>query len=169
MVGATCSRVTFFMNLFRKLGFIRYDGTLQVHSALLNVVLHRWVRLHETAPCIARVDRTRWPPFHGRQVSSVGARLPGFAYVRTPGKWLLLASSDFLSIFHSHGRRGRLKPLALDICYTNKRRGEGIVFSLNPQQSWAEHSEGNRPILGRSAALCWFERLAALQATCLAA
>src|SRR6266571_3424299 len=62
-----------------------------------------------------------------------------------------------------------VKPLALDICYTNKRRGEGIVFSLNPQQSWAEHSEGNRPILGRSAALCWFERLAALQATCLAA
>src|SRR5882762_4141314 len=62
MVGATCSRVTFFMNRFRKLGFIRYDGALQVHSALLNVVLHRWVRLHETAPCIARVDRTRWPP-----------------------------------------------------------------------------------------------------------
>jgi CRP-like cAMP-binding protein len=43
MVGTTRSRVSFFMNRFRKLGFIDYDGGLQgltVHSALLTVVLH---------------------------------------------------------------------------------------------------------------------------------
>ena len=41
MVGTTRSRVNFFMNRFRKLGFIHYNGDgLQVHSSLLNVVLH---------------------------------------------------------------------------------------------------------------------------------
>jgi CRP-like cAMP-binding protein len=44
MIGTTRSRVSFFMNRFRKLGFIDYsgglDGGLQVHSSLLNVVLH---------------------------------------------------------------------------------------------------------------------------------
>lgn len=39
MVGTTRSRVSFFMNRFRKLGFIHYNGGLQVHSSLLNVVL----------------------------------------------------------------------------------------------------------------------------------
>jgi CRP/FNR family transcriptional regulator, cyclic AMP receptor protein len=41
MIGTTRSRVSFFMNRFRKLGFVNYDTTgLQVHSSLLNVVLH---------------------------------------------------------------------------------------------------------------------------------
>src|SRR2546425_11241448 len=40
MVGTTRSRVSFFMNKFRKLGFIEYDGGLEVHSSLLHVVLH---------------------------------------------------------------------------------------------------------------------------------
>src|SRR5216683_1419180 len=44
MVGTTRSRVSFFMNRFRKMGFIHYagglEGGLQVHSSLLNVVLH---------------------------------------------------------------------------------------------------------------------------------
>jgi CRP/FNR family cyclic AMP-dependent transcriptional regulator len=40
MVGTTRSRVSFFMNRFRKLGFIHYNGALEVHSSLLNVVLH---------------------------------------------------------------------------------------------------------------------------------
>jgi CRP/FNR family cyclic AMP-dependent transcriptional regulator len=39
MVGTTRSRVNFFMNRFRKLGFINYNGGLEVHSSLLNVVL----------------------------------------------------------------------------------------------------------------------------------
>jgi CRP-like cAMP-binding protein len=40
MIGTTRSRVSFFMNRFRKLGFVDYNGGLQVHSSLLNVVLH---------------------------------------------------------------------------------------------------------------------------------
>ena len=40
MIGTTRSRVSFFMNKFRKLGFISYDGTIEVHSSLLSVVLH---------------------------------------------------------------------------------------------------------------------------------
>jgi CRP/FNR family cyclic AMP-dependent transcriptional regulator len=40
MVGTTRSRVNFFMNKFRKLGFIEYNGGLRVHSSLLSVVLH---------------------------------------------------------------------------------------------------------------------------------
>jgi CRP/FNR family transcriptional regulator, cyclic AMP receptor protein len=40
IIGTTRSRVSFFMNKFRKLGFIAYNGHLEVHSSLLNVVLH---------------------------------------------------------------------------------------------------------------------------------
>jgi CRP-like cAMP-binding protein len=40
MIGTTRSRVSFFMNRFRKLGFIEYNGKLEVHNSLLNVVLH---------------------------------------------------------------------------------------------------------------------------------
>jgi CRP/FNR family cyclic AMP-dependent transcriptional regulator len=40
MVGTTRSRVNFFMNRFRKMGFVHYNGGLEVHSSLLNVVLH---------------------------------------------------------------------------------------------------------------------------------
>jgi CRP/FNR family transcriptional regulator, cyclic AMP receptor protein len=40
MIGTTRSWVSFFMNKFRKLGFIEYNGGLSVHSSLLNVVLH---------------------------------------------------------------------------------------------------------------------------------
>ena len=40
MIGTTRSRVSFFMNRFRSLGFISYNGRIQVHKSLLNVVLH---------------------------------------------------------------------------------------------------------------------------------
>ena len=40
MIGTTRSRVSFFMNKFRKLGLIDYKGRIEVHSSLLNVVLH---------------------------------------------------------------------------------------------------------------------------------
>jgi CRP-like cAMP-binding protein len=40
MIGTTRSRVSFFMNRFRKLGFITYNGRIQVHKSLLNVILH---------------------------------------------------------------------------------------------------------------------------------
>ena len=40
MIGTTRSRVSFFMNRFRKLGFIQYNGDIQVHPSLLNIILH---------------------------------------------------------------------------------------------------------------------------------
>jgi CRP/FNR family transcriptional regulator, cyclic AMP receptor protein len=40
MIGTTRSRVSFFMNKFRKLGFISYNGKIEVHNSLLNAVLH---------------------------------------------------------------------------------------------------------------------------------
>jgi CRP-like cAMP-binding protein len=40
IIGTTRPRVSFFMNKFRKLGFIEYNGKLEIHSSLLNVVLH---------------------------------------------------------------------------------------------------------------------------------
>ena len=40
MIGTTRSRVSFFMNKFRKLGFIEYNGKIEVHNSLLNVVLY---------------------------------------------------------------------------------------------------------------------------------
>ena len=40
MIGTTRARVSHFMNKFRKLGFIEYDGELSIHSSLVNVILH---------------------------------------------------------------------------------------------------------------------------------
>jgi CRP-like cAMP-binding protein len=40
MIGTTRSRVSFFMNRFRKLGFIEYNGRIKVHKSLLNVILY---------------------------------------------------------------------------------------------------------------------------------
>jgi CRP-like cAMP-binding protein len=40
MIGTTRSRVSFFLNRFRKMGFIEYNGEIKVHSSLLNVILH---------------------------------------------------------------------------------------------------------------------------------
>jgi CRP/FNR family transcriptional regulator, cyclic AMP receptor protein len=40
MIGTTRSRVSFFMNKFRKLGLISYNGTIEVHNSMLNAVLH---------------------------------------------------------------------------------------------------------------------------------
>jgi CRP-like cAMP-binding protein len=44
MIGTTRSRVSFFMNRFRILGFIEYNGGIRVHKSLLNVVLHDQLR-----------------------------------------------------------------------------------------------------------------------------
>lgn len=46
MIGTTRSRVSFFMNKFRNLGFIDYKGSIEVHSSLLNVVLHDEPRIN---------------------------------------------------------------------------------------------------------------------------
>ena len=45
MIGTTRSRVSFFMNKFRELGLIDYNGHIEVHSSLLNVVLHDQPRI----------------------------------------------------------------------------------------------------------------------------
>ena len=48
MIGTTRARVSFFMNKFRKLGLIAYNGHIEVHSSLLNVILHE--EPHHSAP-----------------------------------------------------------------------------------------------------------------------
>lgn len=59
MIGTTRSRVSFFMNKFKKLGFIRYNHGLEVHSSLLNVVLHEPIHKdsspepHDSKTCFA--------------------------------------------------------------------------------------------------------------------
>jgi len=53
MIGTTRSRVSFFMNRFRKLGFIEYNGRLRVHRSLLNVVLHDQQPYNPTGPVLA--------------------------------------------------------------------------------------------------------------------
>jgi CRP-like cAMP-binding protein len=60
MVGTTRSRVSFFMNRFRKLGFIDYNGRIQVHSSLLKAVLLDHLPEHEPQPRL--VPRTEIPP-----------------------------------------------------------------------------------------------------------
>jgi len=47
MIGTTRSRVSFFMNRFRKLGLIDYNGQIEVHSSLLNVVLREKPEINE--------------------------------------------------------------------------------------------------------------------------
>jgi CRP/FNR family transcriptional regulator, cyclic AMP receptor protein len=47
MIGTTRSRVSFFMNKFRKSGFIDYNGTIQVYQSLLNAVLHEKPEIKE--------------------------------------------------------------------------------------------------------------------------
>ncbi len=47
MIGTTRSRVSYFMNKFRKLGLISYNGRIEVHSSLLSAVLHEKPQLKE--------------------------------------------------------------------------------------------------------------------------
>jgi CRP/FNR family cyclic AMP-dependent transcriptional regulator len=65
MIGTTRSRVSFFMNRFRKLGYIEYDGRIRVHTSLLNMVLQDSLpeenasrpRLPDPPPSKARTDK----------------------------------------------------------------------------------------------------------------
>jgi CRP-like cAMP-binding protein len=50
MIGTTRARVSFFMNKFRKLGFIKYNGKLEVHNSLLNVILYDKSEIGPDAP-----------------------------------------------------------------------------------------------------------------------
>ena len=49
MIGTTRSRVSFFMNKFRKLGLIAYNGQIEIHRSLLNVVLHEEPHINSRA------------------------------------------------------------------------------------------------------------------------
>jgi len=64
MIGTTRSRVSFFMNRFRKLGFIEYNGRIQVHKSLLNVILHDQMPDDnaEKPPVLMPSDRTAKVP-----------------------------------------------------------------------------------------------------------
>jgi CRP-like cAMP-binding protein len=63
MIGTTRSRVSFFMNRFRKLGFIEYNGRIRVHKSLLNVVLHDQFAGHNSeCPPVEVAERTRVAP-----------------------------------------------------------------------------------------------------------
>ncbi len=60
MIGTTRSRVSFFMNRFRRLGFIEYNGRIRVHKSLLNIVLHDQFPGHNSErPSVGIAERTR--------------------------------------------------------------------------------------------------------------
>jgi CRP/FNR family transcriptional regulator, cyclic AMP receptor protein len=60
MIGTTRSRVSFFMNRFRKLGFIEYNGRIKVHKSLLNVILHDHLSDgNATSPAIVPTARAK--------------------------------------------------------------------------------------------------------------
>jgi CRP-like cAMP-binding protein len=56
MIGTTRSRVSHFMNKFRKLGFIEYNGHLEVHNSLLNVVLHEQPHISDGESAMGEAD-----------------------------------------------------------------------------------------------------------------
>jgi CRP-like cAMP-binding protein len=57
MIGTTRSRVSFFMNRFRKMGFVEYNGRIQVHKSLLNVILHDQLPEHNAEKPPIEEDR----------------------------------------------------------------------------------------------------------------
>jgi CRP-like cAMP-binding protein len=63
MIGTTRSRVSFFMNRFRKLGFIEYNGRIKVHKSLLNaVLLDRLPEVNHERPSSSAIARTQSSP-----------------------------------------------------------------------------------------------------------
>jgi hypothetical protein len=78
MVGTTRSRVSFFMNRFRKLGFIKYDvgDNLHVHSSLLNVVLHDDEPVDSTKLTAGRVKIPKPPTSRGSPPDDERAKRP---------------------------------------------------------------------------------------------
>jgi CRP/FNR family cyclic AMP-dependent transcriptional regulator len=75
MIGTTWSRVSKFMNRFRKLGYIEYNGRIHVHKSLLNVVLHDKLP-EQTAQRPVSLDPTRTPAELKRRAKIVGLHVP---------------------------------------------------------------------------------------------
>jgi CRP/FNR family cyclic AMP-dependent transcriptional regulator len=67
MIGTTRSRVSFFMNRFRKLGLIEYNGRIRVHKSLLNVILHDRLPAQNAEQPPTIVDRRRSPSRPGKR------------------------------------------------------------------------------------------------------
>ena len=84
MVGTTRSRVSFFMNRFRKLGFIKYDvgDNLHVHSLLLNVVLHDDEPLDSTKLAAGRIKIPKPPTSRGSPPDDERAKRPPLPSVK---------------------------------------------------------------------------------------
>lgn len=68
MIGTTRSRVSFFMNRFRKLGFISYNGRIQVHKSLLNVVLLDQLPEHNAERPALFLDEDGLPEQHPQDI-----------------------------------------------------------------------------------------------------
>jgi CRP-like cAMP-binding protein len=63
MIGTTRSRVSFFMNRFRKLGLIEYNGRIRVHKSLLNVILHdQYTESNPETPEVSAIPKVRSKP-----------------------------------------------------------------------------------------------------------
>jgi CRP/FNR family cyclic AMP-dependent transcriptional regulator len=69
MIGTTRSRVSFFMNRFRKLGLIEYNGRIRVHKSLLNVVLHNQLPEHNAASPILEKPKGQPKPAKRRSAA----------------------------------------------------------------------------------------------------
>jgi Crp-like helix-turn-helix domain len=59
MIGTTRSRVSHFMNKFRQLGYIKYNGNLEIHNSLLNVVLYDKPEIRQERSSLG--GEGRWP------------------------------------------------------------------------------------------------------------
>jgi CRP/FNR family cyclic AMP-dependent transcriptional regulator len=82
MIGTTRSRVSFFMNRFRKMGFIEYNGRIRVHKSLLNVVLHDMLPEHNAVSAsilVSKKDRSA----QTKQRALIGSRLHRICSVKT--------------------------------------------------------------------------------------
>ena len=66
MIGTTRSRVSHFMNKFRKLGFIKYNGQMEIHSSLLNVVLHDQPHIAGVKSAAGKSKKTPGPKTAGK-------------------------------------------------------------------------------------------------------
>jgi CRP/FNR family cyclic AMP-dependent transcriptional regulator len=89
MIGTTRSRVSFFMNRFRKLGFIQYNGRIHVHKSLLNVVLHdQRPGENSTSASLfdSKRDKTQAAKKASVAVSVLGAKALQEATKRKPGR-----------------------------------------------------------------------------------
>jgi len=82
MIGTTRSRVSFFMNRFRKLGFINYNGRIQVNKSLLNVVLLDQLPEHSSTKPILPVVGKMLRPIAPRVAANLEAATPMVATIR---------------------------------------------------------------------------------------